>query len=164
MDEAVIRPATEADLQAISDIYNHYVLHDTCTFQIEPETIESRRDWFAAHGERHPVIVAEGRSGVIGWGSLSKFRERAAYDRTVEPSVYLDHRHLGRGLGRVLLVELIDHARRLGYHTVIGGTCSEKTASIKLQAALGFQPVARLREVGFKFGRWLDVEYMQLML
>jgi L-amino acid N-acyltransferase len=164
MGEVSIRTACEADLSTINDIYNYYVLNSTCTFQIEPETIEARRQWFASHSERHPVIVAERNGRVIGWGSLSKFRERAAYDYSVETSVYVHHEQLGRGVGRVLLVDLIERAKKLGYRTILGGACSEQAASMKLQAALRFQPVAHFREVGFKFGRWLDVEYMQLML
>jgi L-amino acid N-acyltransferase YncA len=164
MAEHSIRLATEADLRSINDIYNYYVLNSTCTFQLEPETEEARRTWFAAHGRRHPVIVAERDGKVIGWGSLSKFHERAGYDGSVEASVYVRHDQLGRGIGRVLLVDLIERAKNLGFHTLIGGACSEQAASVKLQVSLGFQPVAHFREVGFKFGRRLDVEYLQLML
>jgi phosphinothricin acetyltransferase len=164
MGEVSIRLACEADLPSINDIYNYYVLNSTCTFQLEPETIEARRRWFASFSQRHPVTVAELDENVIGWGALSKFRERAAYDQSVEASVYIHKDQLGRGLGRVLLVDLIERAKQLGFHTLLGGACTEQAASIKLQASLGFQPVAHLREVGFKFGRWLDVDYLQLML
>ena len=164
MGNVSIRLATEADLPAINYIYNYYVLNCTCTFQLAPETAEARAAWFAAHGERYPVTVAEVAGEVVGWGSLSKFRERAAYDNSVEPSVYICHDRLGRGIGRLLMVDLIARARQLGYHTMVGGFCSERDASRKLSAEMGFKPVAHLREVGFKFGRWLDIEYMQLML
>ena len=162
---ANIRLATAADLPAISDIYNHYVLNCTCTYQTDPETLEARRAWFEEHSaDRYPVIVAEIDGRVVGWGSLSKFRPRAAYAPTAEPSVYIDREFLGRGLGRLLLVDLIARARAAGFHSLIGGSSADQAASIALQESLGFIRVARLKEVGFKFERWLDVVYFQLML
>jgi phosphinothricin acetyltransferase len=162
---ALIRLATAADLPAINDIYNHYVWHSTCTYQTEPETLEDRGAWLRDHPpDKYPVIVAEIDSRVIGWGSLSKFRPRAAYAPTAEPSVYIDHEFLGRGLGRVLLIDLIARARAAGFHSLIGGSSADQPASIALQESLGFQRVAHLPEVGCKFGRWLDVIYLQLML
>src|SRR5579863_1206953 len=94
-----IRPATEADLVAINDIYNHYVLHSTCTYQEEPETLESRRAWFKHHGEKHPVIVTEADGHVVGWASLSAYHARSAYRHTVENSIYIHHQHHRRGIG-----------------------------------------------------------------
>jgi len=160
-----IRLAAEADLQAINDIYNHYVAHSVCTYQEEPETMSARLDWFVRHGSAHPVTVAVGRDGtVLGWGSLSGFHARSAYRRTVENSVYIRHDCRGRGLGRLMLADLIKRATSLNHHTIIAGIDAEQTASIALHRRLGFVEVARLKEVGFKFGRWLDVIYMQLML
>lgn len=164
MSSFSLRLAQEADLVAINDIYNHYVLHSTCTYQTEPETIEARRAWFAAHGEGYPVIVGEHDGEVVGWGSLSKFKDRAAYQPSVEGSVYIRQDRLGYGFGRVILIDLIERARALGYHTFIGGACSSQAASIRLQESLGFQRVGQFREVGLKFGRRLDVVYLQLML
>src|SRR5271165_5534433 len=111
--QAIIRSATESDLVAINDIYNHYVLHSTCTYQEEPEPLEGRRQWFAHHGPRHPVIVAEEQGRVVGWGSLSAFHPRSAYRNTVENSVYVHHEQHRRGLGSRLLKDLIDRARAL---------------------------------------------------
>jgi L-amino acid N-acyltransferase YncA len=159
-----LRDATTADLPAINDIYNHYVLHSTCTYQTEPGTMEERNAWFAAHGVKHPVIVAEQDGRVIGWASLSKFHQRRAYENTVEDSVYLHHEARGKGLGTALLKELIARAQALGHHTMIGGISADQAASIALHAKLGFTEAARLREVGFKFGHWLDVVWMQRML
>ncbi|MBA4019483.1 MAG: N-acetyltransferase [Pirellula sp.] len=164
MPSLELRAASAADLPAINDIYNHYVLHSTCTYQTEPETIEARQAWFAAHGEGYPVIVGEQAGEVVGWGSLSKFKDRAAYQPSVEGSVYIRHDRLGHGFGRVLLVDLIARARALGYHTFIGGACASQAASIRLQESLGFERVGQFREVGLKFGRRLDVVYLQLML
>ncbi len=159
-----LRPATEADLPAINDIYNHYVLHSTATYQTEPSTAEERREWFQAHGAKHPVIVAEENGVVIGWGSLSRFHPRAAYENTVEDSVYLHHQHLGRGVGSLVLAELLRLAQVLGHHTVLGGIDADQAASYALHAKFGFVKVSHLKEVGFKQGRWLDVIWTQKML
>jgi len=160
-----IRPANPTDLPAINDIYNHYVLHSTCTYQTEPETIDARRAWFNAHGEKHPITVAQDAdAGIVGWGSLSRFHPRAAYSRTVENSVYVHPAHHRRGIGRTLLIDLIDRSRALGHHTIIAGIDAEQTPSVAIHAAHGFEQVALLKEVGFKFNRWLHVIYMQKML
>lgn len=161
---SLIRPATAADLAAINAIYNHYVLHSTCTYQTEPGTADERAEWFALHGPKHPVIVAEDGGEVIGWGSLSRFHLRAAYENTVEDSVYVRHDRLGRGVGSLLLGELVCAAAELGHHTVLGGISADQEASIALHAKFGFVTVSRLKEVGFKFDRWLDVVWMQRML
>ena len=159
-----IRAAAPADLGAINDIYNHYVLHSTCTYQEEPEPLESRRQWFQHHGDRHPVIVAEVDGQVIGWGSLSPYHARSAYRHTVENSVYVHHRHHRRGIGSRLLQELITRARGLGHRAIIAGIDADQPASIALHAKFCFEEVGHLRQVGFKFGRWLDVIYMELLL
>ena len=160
-----IRAATVDDLGAINDIYNHFVLHSTCTYQTDPETMHARRAWFDAHGPRHPIIVLEDGAGeVAGWGSLSPFHRRAAYGRTVEHSVYVHHSRHRRGMGSAILARLIELAREAGHHTTIGLIDAEQTASVALHRALGFEQVALLKEVGYKFERWLHVIYMQLIL
>jgi L-amino acid N-acyltransferase len=164
MSAAQLRAATRADLPAINAIYNHYVLHSTCTYQTVPSTEQEREDWFAAHGEKHPVIVAELDGVVVGWGSLSKFHQRQAYENSVEDSIYLHHEVQGRGLGTALLAELLRLAKQIGHHTVLGGADASQAASIALHTKLGFEKVSHLKEVGFKFGRWLDVVWMQKML
>jgi L-amino acid N-acyltransferase YncA len=159
-----IRAAATTDLPAINDIYNHYVLHSTCTYQEEPEPIESRRKWFEAHGERHPVTVALLDDRIVGWGSLSPFHARSAYRETVENSVYVHHQMHRRGIGSLILQDLIERARAIGHHTIIAGIDGEQAASLAIHARFGFEKVAHLKEVGLKFGRRLDVIYMQLML
>jgi phosphinothricin acetyltransferase len=159
-----VRLATEADLPAIRAIYNHYVLTSTCTFQIEPDTEADRLAWFQSRGPAHPVVVAETEKEVVGWGALSPWKSRCAYDRSVEASVYVQPDLHRRGIGRAILCDLIDRARAIGHHTIIGGACTEHTGSLALQQALGFEPIGCFREVGWKFGRWLDVLYMQRML
>jgi L-amino acid N-acyltransferase YncA len=160
----VLRPATESDLDAINDIYNHYVLHSTCTYQEEPEPLDGRRRWFDHHGDRHPVIVAEAGGRVVGWGSLSAYHPRSAYSRTVENSVYVHHQHHRHGIGSLLLQELIVRARNLGHRAIIAGIDGEQTTSVALHAKFHFEKVGHFKHVGFKFGRWLDVIYMELIL
>ncbi len=165
MITTVLRDASAADLPAISAIYNYYVLHSTCTYQIEPETLADRQAWFAAHSpDKYPVVVAQLDGQVVGWGSLSRFHARAGYDPTVEASVYMAHEFHRRGLGRMILENLIERARIAGFHTLIGGASADQSASIALQESLGFTRVGHLREVGQKFGQRLDVVYLQLML
>lgn len=164
MSTLQIRNATPADCDVINEIYNHYVSGSTCTFQTEPSTIDERIDWLKDHGDAYPVIVAEIDGVVLGWASLSKFHPRAAYDRTVENSVYVrsnTHRH---GVGRLLMTTLIGRARALGYHCIVAIIAAEQDASLALHASLGFKEAGILKEVGFKFGRWLDVAHYQLLL
>ena len=160
----VIRAATEEDVTAINDIYNHFVLHSTCTYQEEPEPLEGRQAWLLHHGERHPVIVAVRDARVVGWGSLSAYHARSAYRNTVENSVYIHHDFHGQGIGSLLLQELIERARKLGHRAIIAGIDSDQAASVALHAKFKFQKVGQFRQVGFKFGRWLDVIYMELLL
>jgi len=161
---ATVRTATESDLPAIRAIYNHYVLTSTCTFQLEPDTEAERLAWFRGRTDRHPVTVAELDGVVAGWASLSAWKDRAAYDRSVEASLYVAADRHRQGIGRLLLLDLIDRARALGHHVFIGGACTEHPASITLQERVGLEHVACFREVGYKFDRWLDVVYLQKTL
>lgn len=160
----VIRPAAESDLIAINDIYNHYVLHCTCTYQEEPERMEDRRFWFEHHGARHPIVVAEANGQVAGWGSLSPYHPRSAYRFTVENSIYVHPEHQQKGIGSLLLRDLIERARGIGHHVMLAGIDTTQTGSIALHTKFHFEKVAHFKQVGFKFGRWLDVIYMQLFL
>ena len=160
----VIRSATESDLAAINDIYNHYVLHSTCTYQEEPEPPEGRTGWFRHHGEKHPVIVAEMDGEVVGWGSLSAYHSRCAYRHTVENSVYVHHQQQRRGIGSLVLQELIVRASQLGHRAIIAGIDAEQSGSVALHKKFHFEKVGQFKGVGFKFNRWLDVIYMELIL
>ena len=162
--ETHIRLATVADLDAVREIYNYYVERSTCTYMIERETAAQRLAWFQAHGPAHPVTVAESDGEVVGWASLSSWSSRCGYSRTAEASVYVRHDHHRRGVGRALLLDLIDRAKALGHHVIIGGASADQTASLELQYALGFERVAYFKETGYKFGKWLDVVYTQLIL
>jgi phosphinothricin acetyltransferase len=153
-----------ADLAAISDIYNHYVAHSTCTFALEKEPIRDRITWFQGRAAIHPVLVAEEAGVVIAWASLSAWNKRCAYAQTVESSVYVHHDHHRRGIGKALMVRLLELAVERKLHSVIAGVSADQSASLALHQGLGFTEVARFKEVGFKFGRWLDVIYLQKML
>jgi phosphinothricin acetyltransferase len=164
VSQPFIRLATERDLPAINAIYNHYVAHSTCTYQLEAETAETRLEWFQNRGPAHPVTVAKLDGEIVAWASLNRYHDRAGYARTVDNSIYVRHDRQRRGLGRALLADLIARARALGHHTFLAGISAEQEPSLALHAAFGFVKVAHLREVGFKQGRWLDVIYLQLML
>lgn len=159
-----IRDALETDLDAINDIYNHYVLNSTSTFHETPLSLEGRRQWWFEHGEKYPVLVAEDGGKVVGWADLSAYSGRCAYRQTVANGIYLRPDACGKGLGRRLLGELLERGRSAGYHSVIAVVAAEQTASVGLHKALGFVEVGQLREVGFKFGRRLDVLFLQRML
>lgn len=158
----ILRPAIEEDLAAINAIYNFYVRTSTSTFDLEEVSLKERHSWFREHGERYPVLVAEAAGEVVGWCSASPFHLRPGYRHTLEDSVYLQDAWRGRGIGKLLLGELLRQVERLGYHSVmalIGDSANE--ASVRLHASLGFRQVGIEREVGYKFGRWLDVVLMQ---
>ena len=159
-----VRPAAVEDLSAVNDIYNYFVARSTCTYQEEPETMRDRHAWFEAHGPAHPVTVAVQAGEVVGWAALSPYHRRSAYRHTVENSLYVAPAHHGRGIGQTLLAVLIDRARVIGHHSIVAAIDADQAASIVLHAKLGFREVGRMRELGLKFGRWLDVVYLQLML
>ncbi len=164
LGELVIRAAGEDDLPAIDAIYNHYVANATCTWQYEPTPSAERRVWLAAHDQEHPVTVAMLDGQVAGFGSLSVYNKREGYRFTVENTVYVHPERQRRGVGRALLADLIERARAVGHRTIIAAVSADQPASLELHRAHGFVEVARLREVGFKFGLWLDCVYLQKML
>lgn len=164
MDEVKVRPAAEADLPAVRAIYNFYVRTSTCTFQEEEETEAERLAWFRGRAPAHPVIVAEVGGEVVAWAALSPWKSRSGYRHSAEASVYVKEGLHRRGIGRRLMEELVELGRAAGLHTIVGGACTEQPASIALQETLGFVRVAHFRQTGRKFGRWLDVVYLQRML
>lgn len=159
-----VRLAGLDDAEAVRAIYNREVTGSTVTFDMVPRSLDEQRAWLAAHAGAHPAVVALDGAAVVGFGSLSPYRDRPAYSTTVENSVYVDPGWRGRGVGRLLLVELVRLAGIHGFHAVMARIVGGHDASIALHRACGFQLVGVEREVGRKFGRWLDVVVMQHLL
>jgi len=167
MIQPVIRPATAADIPAITTIYRHAVQHGTATFEIDPPGESEMRDRFRTLVEEGlPYLVAENDDGeVLGYAYAGLYRTRVAYRYTLEDSIYVAPEHHGRGIGRALLDQLLSQASGYGFCqmiAVIGD--SEQVASIALHRAAGFRMVGTFVAVGFKFGRWLDTVLMQRAL
>lgn len=160
-----VRLATREDAASIRTIYNREVTESTVTFDLVPRSLEDQREWLDAHAGAHPAVVAVDGSGTVtGFGSLSPYRSRPAYSTTVEDSVYVAREHQGRGVGRLLLAELVRLAEVHGFHAVMARIVGGHAASIALHSACGFELVGVEREVGRKFGKWLDVALMQKLL
>ena len=165
--EIVTRLATIADAEAIRAIYNHEVENHTTTLDLIPRTLEGQREWIAQRSGAFSAVVAVMRVTpdlVVGFASMSPYRERAAYSTTVEDSVYVARDHAGNGIGRALMTELIDTARGSGFHSMVARIEASGEASRALHRACGFELIGVERQVGRKFGRWLDMAVMQLML
>jgi phosphinothricin acetyltransferase len=159
-----LRPARLDDAAAIRAIYNYEVANTTSTFDLVPRSLVEQRDWLAERSGAFSAVVAARDGAVIGFASLSPYKERAAYRTTVEDSVYVDRAHHGQGAGRLLLDAIVDVARSSGFHAVMARIEASGVASRALHASAGFELVGIEREVGRKFNRWLDVVLMQLML
>jgi len=161
-----LRPATEADLPAILDIYNDVILTTTAVYSEQPHTLQMREAWYRERrAARFPVIVAEAGDGSIaGFGTYGHFRAWPCYRFTVEHSVYVHAGMRGQGISKVLLTEIIGHAKTAGMHALIAGVDSENSVSLQLHLKFGFEQVARFKEVGFKFNRWLDLIFLEKIL
>ena len=160
-----IRPAKESDLPAILKIYNEIILNTTAVYDYKPHTLEMRKAWFEAkRREGWPVFVALEENNLLGFSSIGPFRAWAAYRYSVENSVYVTANKRGQGLGKLLLSPLIDAARSLDMHAILAGIDSQNQSSIRLHQGFGFLEVANFKEVGFKFGRWLDLKFLELIL
>jgi phosphinothricin acetyltransferase len=160
----LVRLAELTDAEEIRSIYNAEVLGSTVTFDLRPRSLDEQRRWLAARSGVHAVIVAEDGGAVVGFASISPYRDRPAYRSTVEDSVYVRADRRGAGVGRLLLDELVKLATQRGFHTMIARIVGGHEASIALHRAAGFEVVGVEREVGRKFNRWLDVVLMQRML
>ncbi len=161
-----IRAAVRSDCPGILEIYNDAVLKTTASYDYEPRTLEHRQGWFDDHQQTSlPIFVAMDELGrIVGWSALNRYHDRRGYRFTTENSVYIAEGHRGRGLGKLLLAPLIQSARKLGLHAIIAAIDGQNAVSIRLHAGFGFEMVGRFNEVGYKFDRWLDVVYMQLLL
>jgi L-amino acid N-acyltransferase YncA len=159
------RLAEPRDAEATREIYNLEVVESTVTFDLVPRTLADQRAWIAEHSGGHPAIVAvDDVDEVVGFASLSPFRPRPAYSPTVEDSVYVHRDKRGQGIGELLLRDLLALATDNGFHSVMARIVGGHDTSIALHARCGFEQVGCEREVGRKFGKWLDVVLMQKML
>lgn len=174
LDRLHIRPATEADLPGILTIYNDAILHTTAVYDYEPHTLEMRQTWFTTRqAEGYPILVAarepacSGETShpeVLGYAALGPFRAWAAYRYTAESSVYVAAHARGRGLGQRLLAPLIEAAKTRNLHALIAGIDADNAASLRLHQRFGYAEVGHLRQVGYKFDRWLDLKFLERLL
>jgi phosphinothricin acetyltransferase len=158
-----IREARDGDLAAIVAIYNHYVVHTAITFDLEPYTVDARRDWlaqFRASG-RHRLLVAEDGGTLLGYAGTHQFRTKAAYDTTVETTVYCAPEATGRGIGRALYEALFALVEKEDIHSMIAGITLPNDASVALHERFGFRPAGVMHAVGRKFGQYWDVGWYE---
>jgi phosphinothricin acetyltransferase len=159
-----IRPANEADVPRITEIYNEAILNTTATFDTDIKSLDDRLQWFRNHDEKHPVLVAERNGKVIGFASLSEWSDRCAYEGTAEVSVYIDHNYRGQGAGKQLLEVLTLEGEKAGLHNLISRIAGGNLSSIHIHELFGFTHIGVMREAGKKFGKFLDVHFMQKLL
>ena len=159
-----LRLARNEDAEAIRTIYNNEISSGTATFDLAPRTPEQQREWMTERSGAHVVLVAEVNEEIVGFGALSRYMKRPAYSTTVENSVYVRPANQGQGIGEAILDTLVDRAAEHGFHTIIARIGSESEGSIALHRKAGFEEIGREREIGRKFGRWLDVVIMQRFL
>lgn len=163
--QVAVRQATEADLSGILDIVNDAILNSTAIWSHYAYTLENRRAWLVERREKnYPVFVALIGRDVAGFSSIGDFRPHDGFLHSVEHSVYVHRHHHGKGIGKQLMLPLFESAKHLGKHVMVGGVEAGNTGSLKFHRDLGFVEVGRLKEVGFKFDRWLDLVFVQKIL
>ena len=158
----MIREALQSDSKAIAEIYNYYILNTIVTFELDPVTPEEISRRMKNYKKIGPYLVYEEDNEVIGYSYVSKFRDRKAYDNSVESTIYLKNGYGGKGIGYKLYSELLSLVLP-EYHVIIGGISLPNDASVKLHEKMGFKKVGHFREVGKKFGKWIDVGFWELI-
>jgi len=160
-----IRLAEENDLKDILAIYNDIIINTTAVYEYRPHTMAMRSAWYEAKKkDGYPVFVAEENNQIVGFSSFGPFRAWAAYKYSVENSVYVAAEHRGKGIGKLLMSPLIEVAKKKDMHAIIASIDASNLASIVLHKSFGFEEVAHFKQVGFKFGRWLDLKFFELIL
>lgn len=160
-----IRNATANDIPAMLEIYNEIILNTTAVWHYEPHTLEMRKEWFEQRQkEGFPIFVAMEDEKMLGFSSFGPFRPWPGYKKTVENSVYVASDSRGRGVGKLLFPPLIEAAKQMGLHAMLAGIEAENEASIALHEKFGFVEVAHFKEVGWKFGRWMDLKFLELII
>lgn len=161
----ILRQAKHADLGEILEIINHEIINSTINYEFMPKSLAEQTEWFDQKTKAgFPILVAIIQGKVAGFATYGTFRPKPGYRFTVEHSVYLGEKFRGKGIGTLLLKELIQLAKEAGMHTMVGGIDSSNLGSYQFHERLGFKEVARFREIGNKFDRWLDIIFMQLIL
>jgi phosphinothricin acetyltransferase len=164
-ENIVVRDASKGDLEDILDIYNHAIIHTTSVYSEHPHTLDMRLTWYNDRvGNDFPVFVAEINGQIVGFSTYGHFRVWPCYRYTVEHSVYVHIDHRSKGISKLLLQPLIDRAREKSMHAMIAGIDADNEISYQLHQSFGFVEVAHFKEVGFKFGKWLDLKFMELLL
>ncbi|HEY0053786.1 MAG TPA: GNAT family N-acetyltransferase [Pedobacter sp.] len=150
----------------ILDIFNDAILNSTALYDYQPRTMENMKTWFESKADKnYPIIgVIDEQDQLMGFGTYGMFRERPAYKYTVEHSLYIHKNFRGQGLGKIILREIIDNATNQNYHCLVAGIDSTNEASIKLHKIFGFEFCGKMKQVGYKFSKWLDLEFYQLIL
>ena len=163
MNRPLVRPARPDDAAALADLYNHYVANTAITFDVAPVSVEDRHAWIAGFAEegRYRLRVVEEGGAVLGWACSRRFRDRAAYDPSIEVSVYLHSEAGGRGLGSLLYRELFAALAGEDIHRAYAGITLPNAASVAIHRRFGFEACGLMREVGRKFDRWWDVQWME---
>jgi phosphinothricin acetyltransferase len=168
LETVTLRLASLADAEQIRTIYNYEVTNTVATFDLVPRTLEDQREWLADRTGAFAAIVAvdptDEQGEVVGFGSLSAYKERAAYRTSVEDSVYVRRDRGGQGIGKLVVNDLLRVASVSGFHAVFARITASSDASIALHRSCGFEMVGTEREVGRKFNKWLDVAIMQKLL
>ena len=160
-----VRDATEEDLPGILAIYNDVIATSTAIYTESPVTLADRAEWMRARLEQgYPVLVTEDETGITGYGSFGEFRAWPGYRHTVEHSVHVRADRRAHGIGAAIVAELLRRAASMRKHVMIAGIDADNIASLRLHERLGFEKVAHFREVGWKFGRWLDLVFLQRRL
>ena len=159
-----LRPTRAGDAEAVCTIYNQGIEDRVATLEIELRTPEERREWMAARGPRHPVIVAESEGVLVGWGSLNVFNARPAYRHVADFSVYVERAWRSKGVGHRLLERLIEIAREIGYHKMVLSTFATNAGGVRLYERLGFGLVGVYHEQGMLDGEWVDTLIMEKLL
>jgi len=160
-----VRDATENDLPAILAIYNEVIVNTTAVYDYEPHTLDMRTAWFNTKKEQgFPVFVAAENGKILGLSSIGPFRTWAAYKYSVENSVYVASEARGKGIGKLLMPPIIEAAKQMGMHSIIAGIDAGNEASLQLHRHFGFEEVAHFKQVGWKFERWLDLKFLQLIV
>ena len=163
--DIIIREAVKEDLPQILDIYNDVILHTTAVYNYDPHTLEMRIEWFKTKRQQgFPIFVAQDNTVIAGFSSIGPFRAWQAYKYTVENSVYVKVNYQGKGISKLLMKPVIESARKLGLHAIVAGIDAANEVSLILHRQFGFVEVAHFKEVGYKFNRWLDLKFLELII